>query len=409
MSAKDWESLFDQTLESVSAYRPLRLSESLPAEVAAELRLAQELASLDLSPQSAVRESLRSRLALRTKPRPAPLYRPAAGKLALAAAAMLLLALLALVNQPVLAAVQRMLGYGYLPETGFIRLADNTLLQGPVVQEQGNASLSVRQGVSDSRRTRVWVRASDAGQSLAGAWLALDDGRKLAAVSWAWYPDKRDPTGALLVFPPLPPGSGQTVLGLPGGWQVPLEWAPAAQVGLSPTEVILPTESQTPPGQSLSAPCATPGSLLRICVQAAYVDAGGTHLLLEVEALQPGARFAGEAAPASFRAQLVDEQQRVYASSAPPAAGDKAGDWSLQFAPLAGDARTLTLRLSDLPVSTADSRDPAQAPALETLPGPFSLAFQLPERQPTFAPTPRVVDGSGSPLPAPTPAAPEKP
>ncbi len=63
--------------------------------------------------------------------------------------------------------------------------------------------------------------------------------------------------------------------GLPSGWQLPVRWISANQAGLPPTQV------STPLGGKTGIPCIDLEQEMQICAQAAYIDAQGTHILLQ--------------------------------------------------------------------------------------------------------------------------------
>jgi len=417
MCDKQSEELFAEQLEAVVRRRPFSLPDSAPQALRAELRLAEELARLDLGAESTIRERLRASLSVQAGARgwtpqahPAPASAlkaspawPARLRPVGAGMAVILLVLVMAFNQPVLAAGQRILGYGYLPETGFFRLSETVLLSGPVVQDHEGMAVTVRQGVIDSQRTRLWLRFEGSPQPLEGAWLELADGQRLPAESWSWLPDEHQRTGGMLSFPALPAGTWRSTLGLPTGWVIPVEWSPAREVPLAPTRVSVPYPTNTPTSWATQRVCVTPEDAVRVCVSAAFADAEGTHILLEGEATAPGTQLTWVMDPGSQGIQLVDEAQRVYPLQELITSQDSAqldqASLSLRFSSLSGEARIVTLQLSGLTFRLSD-----QPGALLTLPGPLSLTFSLPERQPTASPTPRAVsDLRAFPYPAPTP------
>jgi hypothetical protein len=422
MRDKRENELFAQHLEAVVRHQPLTVPDSAPKALRAELRLAEELARLDLGAESAIREGLRASLSVQAGARgwtpqahPAPasaprpsLAWPARLRPVGAGMAVILLVLVMAFNQPVLATGQRILGYGYLPETGFFRLSETVLLSGPVVQDHEGITVTVRQGVISSQRTRLWLRFDGPPQSLEGAWLELADGQRLPAESWSWLPDEHQPTGGMVSFPALPAGTRRSTLGLPTGWLIPVEWAPAREVSLAPTKVSVPYPTTTPTGWAAQRVCVTATDTVRICVNAAFVDAEGTHILLEGEAIAPGAQLTWVVDIGGQAIQLVDEQRRVYPlkeliTPEKSAQLDQAS-LSLRFSPLPSEVRVVTLRLSTLTFHLSGQPGSAKASESLTIPGPFFLAFSLPERQPTVSPTPRAVsENRASPYPAPTP------
>ena len=190
MRDKRENELFAQQLEAVVRHQPLTMPDSAPKALRAELRLVEELARLDLGAESAIRERLRASLSMpasapgrnpQAHPAPASAPKPSSTWPARlrpigVGIAVVLLVLVMAFNQPVLAAGQRILGYGYLPETGFFRLSETVLLSGPVVQDHEGMAVTVHQGVISSQRTRLWLRFDGSPQPLEGAWLELADG-----------------------------------------------------------------------------------------------------------------------------------------------------------------------------------------------------------------------------------------
>lgn len=369
-----------------------------------DMDLARELAALDLSAESRIQSTLRERLIRQSKTRNAPARRPASLRTQLVPLTIsVLMFLLAAFNQPVFAGVQRMLGYGYLPETGFFKLAGTDLLKGPVIQPlEDGASVSVWQGVSNAEETRVWVKISGdvTVQPVESARLDLAEGVSLPVlrVEPVTHPTAR--SAFLLIFAPLPQGTSLATLRLGDGWSLPLEWVPAAKRGLAPTEVSLP--SHTPTRTGTQAPCQVLDWKLQICMSAALVDSSGAHLLLSAAPVGKDALLSWGAAPGSS-VQLSDERQRVYLSAATPVAACTPGqpcELSLEFTTLPVDVATVHLHARGLSLQTA----PGQA--AQTLTDPLDLVFQLPERRPSISPTPRVVEEPSPNRPVPTPIAP---
>lgn len=282
---------------------------------------------------------------------------------------------------------QRILGYGYLPEAGFIKLSETVLLKGPVVQSQGGSTLTVWQGLASAERTRLWIRFAGQPWPLEGALLDLGDGQELRATSWAWLPDGQRPTGAVVSFAAMPPGIAQTTFSLPEGWAIPVEWIPAQQASLAPTEVTVPYPKHTPTGPANLVPCIAAQDTVRLCVKAAFVDAEGTHLLLEGEAIEPGTRLTWDAAIAHQTLELVDERKRVYPLDKAVAVGERPGtgqaSLSLRFPSLTDDVQVVALRLSELTVWLHRGVGAAGTSVSVTIPGPLELAFRLPERRPS--------------------------
>ena len=412
MHSSTWEELFQQQLEAIVNHQPFCLPDCEPKALRDDLCLAQRLAALDLGAESLIRAALRSRLAAwasargRTRhvARPTAIRQPRPqlkGAYIVAA----LLALLIIFNQPALAAMQRILGYGYLPEAGFIKLSETVLLKGPVVQQHNGKSIRVSQGIVNADRTLLWIGFDGFSEPPTEAWLDLGMGQRLGALSWSSDQDK--PTRGKLAFAALPRSTQQTILSLPGGWRIPLEWAPSEQVGLAPTAVSVPYPQNTPTGLAAQVPCFIAQESVRICVQAAFVDAQGTHVLLSGETCRPGTDFGWDAGMSSHSPHLTDERDQVYPLSEPVLVAERPdaprANLSLCFAPVAGDVQVVKLHLPALRVQLSDRSQDVTSSVPFTFVGPFELAFQLPKRQPMPYPTPKVI---GRALPSPAPTAP---
>jgi len=399
------EEWFHQQLDAVVTGQSVGPSDSLSQGGQDELYLAQQLAALDLSAESTIRTQLRLRLRRRaqshsqmwgrqgwvpTLAQPRLRLRTRYDRIVawIAAATLVLLVLL---NQSALAAVQRIFGYGYLPETGFIRLYGTWLLKGPVAQQHDGQSVTVRQGVVSAQRTELWIEGVGLPDSPQEAWLELPGGQGLPALSWL-------PDMGKLTFVMLPLGIRQSTLVLPPGWRIPLEWIESEQAGLAPTVVSVPYPQITPTGE---APSFTAGDSVRVWARAAFVNSEGTHVLLESEALQPGAELLWDVTLSTYPVTLGDEDNRAYALRGQKVAADSTGvsgaGLTLQFSPVPGDVQIVRLRLPALVVRLG-------GPTTILL-GPHELVFRLPERQPRPCPTPQVLSNRTLPSPAPTPTA----
>jgi hypothetical protein len=366
-------------------------------ELRADLELAGRLWALDVGAESRLRGSLRSRLAQQAQRKPLLGWkqrwfgRPQPVFWALLCA----LAFVLLVTPtPVMAAIQHFLGYGYIPEAGFIRLADTRLLEGPVTQHQGEQSITVWQGMIRDGELTLWAEADFVPAPFAGMYLELPDGVQVkpTMVQSAW------PRGKL-VFAGVFSFTPQVYLVAPQGWRLPLAWLPAAQANLAPTHVSVSVATRMQTRQAGDKPCAPlpPG---QVCVEAAYTDGQGTHLLLQYWQ-------AGEPAPLDWSAigpgiYLQGGGQRLDLLEAP--AAEEAADpsmYELRFVPVPAGLEAVKLHL---PLQAAGN--PAEGQPTVAI----DLDLQLPERAPARSPTPQVIDAAPTaPLPVPTPLAPQNP
>ncbi len=368
-------------------------------ELRADLELAGRLWALDVGAESRLRGPLRSRLVQQTQRKPLPGWkqrwfgRPQPVFLALLCA---LAFVLLVAPTPVMAAIQHFLGYGYIPEAGFIRLADTTLLEGPVTQRQGEHSITVWQGMVRDSELTLWAEADFVPAPFAGMYLELPDGVQVQPT----MVQSAGPRGKL-VFAGVFSFEPQVYLVAPQGWRLPLAWLPAAQANLAPTHVSVPVATRTQTRQAGDKPCAPlpPG---QVCVEAAYTDQQGTHLLLQYWQ-------AGEPAPLDWSAigsgpgiYLQGGGHRLDLLEAPAAEG--AADPSmceLRFVPVPAGLEAVRLHL---PLRVMD--DPAGGQPTAAI----DLDLQLPERAPVRSPTPQVVGAAPTaPLPVPTPLAPQNP
>ncbi|MEO0249986.1 MAG: hypothetical protein ABIN58_10760, partial [candidate division WOR-3 bacterium] len=168
---------------------------------------------------------------------------------------LLILVILVINYQPVLAAVQRLSGYGYVPLAGFIDLSDTRVLAGPTIQVHGARRLIVTQAVASSTEIRIWLRLEKAdveppwiaksGQS-PNTWLETGDGRRLYPWSQSWSSSGKQSAEAYLEFravaaeePVQVSDVTSLVLKVQPDWTIPLRFNPAANVG-SPLVTIYP-------------------------------------------------------------------------------------------------------------------------------------------------------------------------
>ncbi|MEA4907235.1 MAG: hypothetical protein VB089_06440 [Anaerolineaceae bacterium] len=386
--------MLDESAQFESLLKHAPAPGEAPQALQADLHLAQQLRSLDLSDESHTRARLRAQRAgwlHHPAAAPAPGPRPA-GRRALWLGALIAVLLVTLLgaNTPARAAFQRFLGYGYLPYAGFIRLADVRILQGPVGPSAPGQAPGVLQGVAGGEQTTLWVSAGLDPAALSAAELLLPDGSRL--------PVRQVEAGAdalRLAFAPLPGEVSTAELALPGSWRLPLAWIPADQAGLAPTQVSLPLASRTP-SASDAAPCVDLATQARLCATAAFVDAQGTHLLLQ--GLQ-----AGQAAPIAWNpaaqhsaVYLEGTDGRIY-----PLAGFDEGPQD--------DPSLLALRFTSLPATLDVVRLylPAQAVtwagALPAVDATLQLDLRLPARLPLRSPTPGAPAAPASPAAIPTP------
>jgi len=264
-------------------------------------------------------------------------------------------------HQPVLAALGRLFGFGYLPEIGFVQLDTTRVLRNPVTQEAEGSSLTVLYGLTDPDQTILWLSFDDEAQPADGAWLETPTGERFNLLYWNWETTRTNPEGVRLEFPALAADINQITLALPQGWRIPLEWIPAAQAGIPSAEINAPYPTTQANGTSsspieTSQPCIQ-ASELQVCLKAAQMDEQGAHVLLEAVSLgnqfTPGSLFWGLAETNPFnydiKLQLSDDLgNSVLYSESSFEATQPEGDRLLQpltFPVLSTDAKYWTLRV----------------------------------------------------------------
>ena len=271
-------------------------------------------------------------------------------------------------RQPVLAAIGRLFGYGYLPEIGFVQLDTTRVLRNPVTQEVEGSSLTVLYGLADPEKTILWLSFDGEAQPADGAWLETPAGERVNLLYWDWETTRTNPQGVRLEFPPLAADISQVTLALPQGWRLPLEWIPAAQAGIPSAEINAPYPTPEANGASSSSiepsqPCIQ-ASELQVCLKAAHMDEQGAHVLLEAVSLgnqlTPGSLFGGlvETNPfnADVKLQLSDDLgNSVLYPEVPFEATQSEGDHLLQpltFPVLSTAAQYWTLRVPAFAATT---------------------------------------------------------
>ena len=119
-----------------------------PDDAQAALTLASRLIDNDFQSEVRPQPELRARwISHNSQFTATPLYpktrRLRFGWVWVALMILVLIATLLIFRQPVLAAVGRLLGYGYFPQVGFIQLDGARVLRSPVKQEHAGQSLTV--------------------------------------------------------------------------------------------------------------------------------------------------------------------------------------------------------------------------------------------------------------------------
>jgi hypothetical protein len=369
--------------------------EEVPETLRAELMVADQLKRLHVSAESRCLTHLRAQLAQKIQSkqgtrggahpvRNRSVIKP---RLWAVAAIVILFFLLLVPNTPVLAAIGRWLGYGYLPYAGFIPLSNTVVIEGPVMQSEQGWNVTILQGVREPERTILWVDTNLPVTAFSEAKLVLLNGVQLSVQSV-----QQNSETVRLIFGSLPNQTVETSLSLPGGWQLPVTWIAANQAGLAPTQVYVPFGNQT------SSPCAMIAEEAKICVQAAFTDLQGTHLL--IQALQ-----AGSPVPLTWNTKtdwqtitLESTNGRLYPiQQFEQSQTQDPSILSMRFSGVPAEVDIVTLHL---PLQVLTMPGHAALPTRVV-----DLSLRLPDQVPVRSPTPGVVPTEPNrPIVVPTPA-----
>lgn len=343
----------------------------IPGDSQAALILASQLMDADFRSEIHPQPELRARWISQNSQSPANSFdrKPWRSRWVWAGlVGLVLIGSLLIFRQPVLAAVGRLLGYGYFPQAGFVQLDSARILHNPVKQEHDGRSLTVVSGLATPNETALWVEFSTDPVPPDGAWLETTTGEKMMLRNWNWDPNKAGSRGIHLVFPPLPIGMDKMTLALPEGWRLPLEWIPAAQAGTPSTEVgvAYPTTqpiAQKSPPENTMTPCVI-NSGMQVCLQAAQTDADGTRVLLKATSqdgqLIPGGDSIYLIAPnpltKDFQITVTDDLGNVIAFPEKPFDPSQTDGGAflqpLTFPSVSPHAKQLTLRVPAFQTST---------------------------------------------------------
>ena len=120
------------------------------------------------------------------------------------------------------------------------------MLANPVTQEHDGQRITVTRGLTRGEKTELWVEFDGAPIPLEGAWLIKPNGERIDARFWQWMPDGTNPSGGYLLFPALSAEATPSILALPQGWRLQLDWIPARDAGLPSTELVVTYPAPTP-------------------------------------------------------------------------------------------------------------------------------------------------------------------
>lgn len=370
--------------------------EETPEELFKDLQMVEKLKNLELGTESRIQKQLRSRLSEKALgPQSMRSSSPAIrsrlivhSRAWVGVMAVVLFVFLLSSNTPVRAAIEQWLGYGYLRYAGFIPLDNTLVIQGPVMQSEQAWRLSVLQGIKDPGFTLLWVKTNLPANTIAEAELVLADGTRLPNQSL-----QSGPETFRLTFKAFSDQPTRTFLTLPGGWRLPITWIPADQAGLAPTRV------STPFGNQTQYPCVDLERETQICVQAAFTDSGGTHLLLQSSQAGQSIPLTWNATPGWESIALESSDGRLFKiEQFEQSQAQDPSVLSLQFSTLSADDDNVTLHLPARTLSFPGN-------TIEQTQG-IDLQLNLPARVPARSPTPEVIPSSPDhPIAVPTPTA----
>jgi hypothetical protein len=162
----------------------------------------------------------------------------------------ILAVLLVAFRQPVFAAVSRVFRYIYVSEVGFLPMDSTHVLEQSIRQEHDGQSVTVRRGVAIPQGIILFLEFDDIAHPVDGARLETGSGGTLELVQWEYWPNTPNSHGVKMTFPPLPAGVTRTMLSLPEGWHLPLNWIPASQSNLPNTRVVTYVSATEEPASS---------------------------------------------------------------------------------------------------------------------------------------------------------------
>jgi WD40 repeat protein len=196
-----------------------------------------------------------------------------------------LVALLAVFHQPVFAAVSRAFGYIFVQDVGFVPADSTFLLKQPILQEHNGQSVTVRQGVATPQNIILFLEFNDVARPADGAGLETVSGETIKLLQWEYFPNTPGSHGIKMIFSSLPVGTTQTILSLPEGWHLPLEWIPASRAKL-PDARVVPYISTTQESTASWDLCVEKHGV-NLCVLAATTSPENTSVLVETGLTNP--------------------------------------------------------------------------------------------------------------------------
>ncbi len=286
------------------------------------------------------------------------------------------------INQPASASVNRSLGYGFLPDYGFFRLSNATVLEGPFRIENDQYFLEVNQGISQESGTNLWIKTNldNAGGPLS---FVIDfdntfhEGNIISSDGFGSY---------LVRFKQQFNQEDQPVLVVNSEFNTAIHWIKSQLAGLAPTTVILSTPNQVS-DEDKNHPCSITIKNIKICVEAAFRNQQGLyiHLLINSDQFEDNTTWI----ESSLRQIVImDEFQRNYQAASVKCESISCNRVTILFTNISD--LTNGYQLSFKNVFLQQDNEKVDLSEMEP------ILLKLPDRIPNFEPTPRIY-----PLPTP--------
>ena len=251
-----------------------------------------------------------------------------------------LVALLAVFHQPVFAAVSRAFGYIFVQDVGFVPADSTFLLKQPILQEHNGQSVTVGQGVATPQNIILFLEFNDVARPVDGAGMETVSGETIKLLQWEYFPNTPGSHGIKMIFSSLPVGTTKTILSLPEGWHLPLEWLSASHSNL-PDARVVPYISATQESTASSDMCVEKHGM-NLCVLAATTSPDGTSVLVETHATNPNLHSSWMGPVWQEGVVLQDEQGNRVSMQRHEAE-------MLIFPPLSSETQKVTLVVPSIP------------------------------------------------------------
>jgi hypothetical protein len=186
-----------------------------------------------------------------------------------------LLSLIAI--HPVRAFIERSLDIGYIEGTGFVRVSETNILNGPIYSIKHGQTIGIDKVVADPKKTQIWFHLTGTKYSpedTNGEHIAFMevDGQQLSLNSWTW--DNGNQKGALeFSYLGITTPSSIT-LHISPDWSIPIRLRPMGQISAGQSMTIYPDICQA----HLD---------VELCLRAFVSDSTGYHLWLSAASGNP--------------------------------------------------------------------------------------------------------------------------